>query len=514
MLLAELVQVSQSVAGTSRRTEKVRLLADFLARLEPAEIPPATAFLSGQTLQRKSGLGYATLRNVSGDPAKESRLTILDVDRTLAEIAAAGGKGGSARRLELARDLYARATGPEQQLLTGLLTGELRQGALEGIMIDAVSAAARTESDRVRRAVMLAGEIPSVAYRLLTGGPESLAEWDVRLFRPVQPMLAQTADDVEDAIATLGEAALEYKFDGARVQVHKDGDEVRVFTRSLNEVSGAVPEVVQVVRAMPARQLILDGEVLSLAEDGRPQPFQVTMRRFGRRLNVEQLQAELPLTPVWFDLIYLDGESLLDEVQRRRFDSLREIAGPESLVPHLVTSDPERARAFAEQALNAGHEGVMAKSPDSKYAAGARGASWLKVKQARTLDLVILAAEWGNGRRQGWLSNLHLGARDTARGGYAMLGKTFKGLTDEMLAWQTQRLLDLEVARDRYVVHVRPELVAEIAFNEIQASSRYPSGLALRFARVKRYRPDKTADSADTFETVQSLAAAGGIMID
>jgi DNA ligase 1 len=320
----------------------------------------------------------------------------------------------------------------------------------------------------------------------------------------VQPMLAQTADDVSDALAELGEAALEYKFDGARVQVHRSGDEVRVYTRSLNDVTHAVPEVVESTLAMPCRDVILDGEVLTFGPDGRPAPFQVTMRRFGRKLDVDSLRAELPLRPVWFDALLADGGSLIDETQQRRFDILRSLTP--DVVPHLRTADPAAASAFVEQALDAGHEGVMAKSPQSAYAAGARGASWLKIKQPRTLDLVILAAEWGSGRRQGWLSNLHLGARDTKNGGFAMLGKTFKGLTDEMLAWQTQTFLELEMARDKYTVYLRPELVAEIAFNEIQVSPRYPSGLALRFARVKRYRPDKRADEADTFETVQRMA--------
>jgi DNA ligase-1 len=293
--------------------------------------------------------------------------------------------------------------------------------------------------------------------------------------------------------------------DGARVQVHKSGDEVRVYSRALNDVGAAVPEVVEAVRALPAHDLILDGEVLSLMPDGRPQPFQVTMRRFGRKLDVERMRAELPMTPFWFDLLYLNGGSLLDEPQARRFAALRELA-PQALIANTIASTAAAGDEFFEQSLSRGHEGVMAKAIDAAYAAGARGQSWLKIKRPRTLDLVILAAEWGNGRRQGWLSNLHLGARDTEKGGFAMLGKTFKGLTDEMLAWQTQELLKLEIGRDSYTVHVEPKLVVEIAFNEIQISSRYVSGLALRFARVKRYRPDKTAAESDTFQTVQKMA--------
>jgi DNA ligase 1 len=320
-------------------------------------------------------------------------------------------------------------------------------------------------------------------------------------------MLAQSAEDVAGAIDELGEAALEYKFDGARVQVHKSGDQVAVYSRSMNDVSAAVPEVVQAVRAMPAHDLILDGEVLSLDAEGRPQPFQVSMRRFGRKLDVGGLMAELPMTPFWFDLLYLDGQSVIDEAQSRRFAELVKLSEPENLVPNLTTAERPQAEGFLREALQRGHEGIMAKSPGAPSAAGARGQSWLKIKRARTLDLVVLAAEWGNGRRQGWLSNLHLGARDTDKGGFAMLGKTFKGLTDEILAWQTQELLKLEIARDGNTVYVEPKLVVEIAFNEIQVSPRYLSGLALRFARVKRYRTDKPTAEADTFETVQKLAA-------
>src|SRR6266436_2020255 len=320
-------------------------------------------------------------------------------------------------------------------------------------------------------------------------------------------MLAGTAEDASLALADLGEAALEYKLDGARVQVHKSDDEVAVYSRSLNDVTATVPEVVELVRALPARSLILDGEVISLQPDGRPQPFQVTMRRFGRKLDVDRMRSQLPMTPFWFDLLYLNGANILDETQSRRFASLAELA-PQSLIPHITTSDPARAEEFFEQALESGHEGILAKALDAKYAAGGRSQSWLKVKRARTLDLVILAAEWGNGRRQGWLSNLHLGARDTEKGGFAMLGKTFKGLTDEMLTWQTQEMLKLEIGRDSYTVYVEPKIVVEIAFNEIQVSPRYVSGLALRFARVKRYRTDKSAAESDTFQTVQKLAGS------
>jgi DNA ligase-1 len=345
-----------------------------------------------------------------------------------------------------------------------------------------------------------------VARSVLQEGPAGLASYTIQLFRPVQPMLAQTAEDVEGALGDLGEAALEFKFDGARVQVHRSGGDVVVFSRALNDVTAAVPEIVEAVRALPGRDLILDGEIISLTPEGRPQPFQVTAKRFGRKLDLDRMRAELPLTPYWFDLLYLDGQPAIDEPQARRFSALSALASEESLVPHLVTADPEKGAEFLRQALERGNEGIMAKAIGASYAAGSRGQSWLKIKKAHTLDLAILAAEWGNGRRKGWLSNLHLGARDTEKGGFAMLGKTFKGLTDEMLTWQTEQFLKLEIGRDAYTVYVEPKIVAEIAFSDIQVSTRYPSGMALRFARVKRYRPDKTGAEADTVETVRKLA--------
>jgi DNA ligase-1 len=355
---------------------------------------------------------------------------------------------------------------------------------------------------------MMAGDIGRVAHSVLASGAAALGQYDVQLFRPVQPMLAQTAEDVAEALSGLGEASLEYKFDGARVQVHRSGDEVQVFSRRLNNVTHAVPEIVEHVRAWPVKDLILDGEVLSLTAGGRPQPFQITMRRFGRKLELDRMRAELPLQPFWFDLLYLDGQSLMDEAQARRFQALAEISPVEALVPHTMTADAGRAAAFLGEALERGHEGIMAKETGAAYAAGARGQSWLKIKKAHSLDLVVLAAEWGHGRRRGWLSNLHLGARDLDAGAFAMLGKTFKGLTDEMLEWQTAELLKSEIARDSYTVFVEPKLVVEIAFSDIQISPRYPQGLALRFARVKRYRPDKTAAEADTLQTVRQFAVA------
>jgi ATP-dependent DNA ligase I len=505
MLLASLVETSRRVADTSKRLEKIALLAALLRELRPEEIEIVVQFLAGQIRQGRIGIGYAALRDTRNSHAANPTLEILDVDRIFENITEVSGGGSQSRRLELLQTLFAGATEAEQKFVTGLLMGELRQGALEGIMMEAVAKASGISSDLVRRAAMMAGDIARVARAALEQGETGLQQYDVQLFRPIQPMLAQSAGDIPEALASIGEAALEYKMDGARVQVHKSGGEVAVYSRSLKDVTPAVPEVVELVRALPAKDLILDGEVISLLPDGRPQPFQITMRRFGRKLDVERMREELPITPFWFDLLYLNGGALLDETQTRRFVELSKIA-PDSLIPHTVTGDALAGDEFLEQALARGHEGIMAKAIDAKYAAGARGQSWVKVKRARTLDLVILAAEWGHGRRKGWLSNLHLGARDTEKGGFAMLGKTFKGLTDEMLEWQTKELLKLEIGRDSYTVYVEPKLVVEIAFNEIQVSPRYASGLALRFARVKRYRPDKTGAEADTFAMVQRMS--------
>ncbi len=508
MLLADVVETSRRIAEPARRLEKTDLLAGLLRRLDPEEIEVAVAFLSGTTRQGRLGIGYAMLRDAASSPAETPSLQLREVDRTFESVTAAGGPGSIQLKVHLLASLLGRAPQAEQQFLTRLLLGELRQGALEGLMVDAVARAAGLAAALVRRAVMFTGAIGAVARAALTEGESCLSRFSIQLFRPVQPMLAQSADAVVDALGELGEAALEFKLDGARVQVHKAGDEIRVYSRRLNDVTAAVPEVVEAVRAIPARQLILDGEVIAMRPNGRPQPFQVTMRRFGRKLDVDRMRASLPLMPFWFDLLHLDQGDLIDESQARRFAALAAVAPPEFLMPHVVTASPDEAGEFLESALRQGHEGIMAKATGAPYEAGSRGQSWLKIKPARTLDLVVLAAEWGHGRRQGWLSNLHLGARDTEKGGFAMLGKTFRGLTDEVLAWQTQELLKLEIGRDQYTVYVEPKLVVEIAFNEIQVSPRYPRGLALRFARVKRYRTDKTAAEADTFETVQALAGS------
>ncbi len=507
MRLQELVDTSNAVASVSRRLEKIDRLAALLKRLAPGEVEVAVEFLSGGLRQGRIGLGWAGLEAAHREPpATESSLELLDADAAFSRIAEARGAGSAAERAALVVDLFRRATASEQDFLVRLVMGELRQGALEGVLADAVARAARLRPALVRRAWMLAGSLSAVAAAALSEGEAGLQRFTVQLMRPVQPMLADSADSIEEALDLVGEAALEYKLDGARIQVHKKDEEVRVFSRALREVTQAVPEVVAAVEGLPVATAIFDGEAIALRPDGTPHPFQVTMSRFGRQRGVSEMREQIPLTPFLFDCLFVDDVPLLDEPQRNRFDALLDRA-PSLVVPHAREVSRERAAAFVAEAIKAGHEGVMVKAVGAPYAAGRRGRAWVKVKTARTLDLVVLAVEWGSGRRRGLLSNLHLGARDPERGGFVMLGKTFKGLTDEMLAWQTKYLLEREVSRDSYTVYVRPELVVEIAFNEIQSSPRYPGGLALRFARVKGYRPDKTPSEADTIETVRKLFA-------
>ncbi|HSR90512.1 MAG TPA: ATP-dependent DNA ligase [Gemmatimonadales bacterium] len=503
--LADLVETSSRVTAANGRLEKVALLAALLRQLEAAEVEIGTSYLTGSIRQPRLGVGYAavaTLSEVSG--ADRASLTVSDVDAALEEIARVGGKGSAHERSRLLRGLWARATGVEQQFLARLLIGELRQGALEGVVLDAVARAAELPRAEVQRAFMTAGDLGTVARAILAGG-SGLGEFAIRLFRPVLPMLADTAATPAEALERLGRAAFEFKLDGARIQVHKGGAEVKVYSRRLNEVTAAVPEVVEIVRALPSRELILDGEVIALRSDGSPHAFQTTMSRFGRRSEVDRQRGEVPLTPFFFDLLYLDGKSLLDLTQEQRHEFLRRSLPPQLLITRGVTAEPVEAQAFLDRALAQGHEGVMVKALDARYEAGQRGQRWFKIKPVHTLDLVVLAAEWGNGRRRGWLSNLHLGARDAASGEFVMLGKTFKGMTDEVLAWQTTRLQELEVRRDDYTVYVRPELVVEVAFNDVQSSSQYPGGVALRFARIKGYRPDKSAQDADTIETIREI---------
>jgi ATP-dependent DNA ligase I len=505
--LADLVETSRRVAEVSGRLKKIDLIASLLASVPPEEIEIAVAFLSGSVRQSKLGIGYAALQAAVSERSTDApSLELAEVDAAFQRIAqVAVGKGSTGERQRLLRQLLARATHDEQSFLLRLVTGELRQGAVEGLMLEAVARAAKVPTDQVRRARMMAGDLPQVAKAAITGNAAELAEFATQLFRPVHSMLAGSADDETAAIEELGEAALEYKLDGARIQVHKSGDQVAVYSRRLNDVTAAVPELVEVIRGLSARELILDGEVIALRPDGTPHPFQITMSRFGRRLDIERNRKEFPLTPFFFDVLYLDGGSLVDEPSRNRLSALIDTLPERMLVPRILTSSPLDAQAFLQRSLEAGHEGIMAKALDAPYQAGHRGRRWLKIKPANTLDLVVLAAEWGHGRRHGWLSNLHLGARNPVAGGFVMLGKTFKGMTDVMLEWQTKKLLELELARDGITVYVRPELVVEVAFNEVQASTQYPGGVALRFARIKRYRTDKNASEADTIAAVRDI---------
>jgi ATP-dependent DNA ligase I len=507
MLLDELVTTSKAVAEASGRLDKIDRLAALLRRVSSDEVAVAIAFLSGDVRQGRIGIGPALIREARPPRSAEvAQLQLGDVDATLARLAETSGAGSAAERVRQLRELLARATSEEQDFLIRLLFGELRQGALEAVLLEAVARASGVSAAALRRAAMMAGELTSVAPAAFLEREAGLARFAVQLLRPVLPMLAQPAASLDLALDHLqDDAALEWKLDGARVQIHKAGDEIRVFSRNLRDVTHAVPEVVEAVRTLAPREAIFDGEVIALRPDGTPHPFQVTMQRFGRRLDVDRLRAELPVAPFVFDCIYLDGGSLVDEPQERRFAALASVANP-LVVPARARPTRAEAAQFLDQTLRRGHEGVMAKALGAGYAAGRRGRNWLKIKAARTLDLVVLAAEWGHGRRRGWLSNLHLGARDPVHGGFVMLGKTFKGMTDEMLAWQTATLLALEIARDDYTVHVRPELVVEIAFNEVQTSPHYPGGLALRFARVKSYRRDKSAAEADTIDTVRRIA--------
>jgi len=498
----------------------------MLAALDREELELGVGFLVGKPRQGKLGVGQAAVREAStATPTAAATLALLEVDRRLAALAEAKGAGATGRRTAMLGSLMAAATTDEQRFLVGLVLGELRQGALEGLMVEAIAEAMRVPADAVRRAAMLSGSLPRVASVAMETGEAGLAGFGLQLFRPILPMLAQPAGDLDEALERLGEANLEHKLDGARVQVHKDGEHVEVYSRLRNCVTPAVPEIVELVRTLPARTLVLDGEALALRPDGGPQPFQVTMRRFGRRLDVERQRAELPLVARFFDCLLLDAHTLLDQTTAERMLALDAAVPSAHRVPRRRVSDREQAEAFYEEALAHGHEGLMAKALDAPYQAGRRGRGWLKLKPAHTLDLVVLAVEPGSGRREGWLSNLHLGARDPRTGSFVMLGKTFKGLTDAMLAWQTEKLRALELGREAlgaagddrsrptkgaWVVHVRPELVVEIAFSDVQQSPQYPGGLALRFARVKRYREDKPASEADTIDRVREIFSAQG----
>lgn len=504
-LLAQIAHASAQIAGTPSRLGKIGLAAECLRKLGGEEVEIALSFLSGELRQGKLSIGFAQLRHALGRPAAAPVVSLAQVDAVFQQLKSISGKGSAERRQDALRRLFETSTSMEQDFLVRLISGELRQGALEGVMLEAVAAAGNVPATDLRRAASAAGGLRHVARTAIQEGEAGLARFSVRLMTPVLPMLAQPAADAEAALAALGRAQLEWKLDGARVQVHRSGSEVRVFTRTLKEVTHAVPEVAAAARAARADRFILDGEAIALRDDGRPQPFQSTMRRFGRKLDDEALRRELPLSVFFFDCLFLGDAALLERPLAQRREALEAIVPSEQLTPCTRSAEAAAATAFYADALGRGHEGIVAKAIQSPYEAGRRTGAWLKVKHAHTLDLVVLAAEWGHGRRRGWLSNLHLGARDPQSESFIMLGKTFKGLTDEILEWQTRELLAREVSRDERTVHVRPELVVEIVFNDIQASSQYPAGLALRFARVKGYRPDKHAQEADTVQTVRLI---------
>ncbi|HEX3931584.1 MAG TPA: ATP-dependent DNA ligase [Nocardioides sp.] len=510
MLLSALVETSTVVTATRSRKAKVAAIAECLARAGIDELPVVTAYVGGAIRQRRTGVGWRGLSTLP-EPAAEASVSVLEVDESLGRLAGLAGAGSQELRASGVSDLFARLTAEEQRWLRGVMTGNIRQGALDALVQEAIASASGAKLAAVRRAAMLAGGTVPIVVAAMTGGEDALAEVGLELGRPILPMLASTATDVGAAIAKAGggpgtPVAVDTKLDGIRIQVHKHGDHVVIATRSLDDITDRLPEVVDLVRALPAHDLVLDGEAIALDAHGRPRPFQETASRTA-------MGAGVAVTPYFFDVLHVDGRDLLDVDGHQRLAVLDDRVPDAHRVARLVTDDPVAAEAFARDALAQGHEGVIVKDLSIGYAAGRRGSGWVKVKPVHTLDLVVLAVEWGSGRRQGWLSNIHLGARDPAAndgaGGFVMLGKTFKGMTDEMLAWQTERFTELavdpETARDHYVVKVRPEQVVEIAFDGLQRSTRYPGGLALRFARVVRYRDDKSPAEADTIETLRGL---------
>jgi len=496
-LLADVVAASREVAGTRSRSAKTATLAGLLGRLEPAEIPLAVGFLSGLPRQGRVGVGYSRLYSIDRVPAEQPSLTISDLDRAITGLQETTGSGSSAGRTKALGELLERATEHEADFVKRLLTGELRQGALSGLMVDAIAKAAGVSGASVRRALMLSGDLSRTAEIAMTGGEDGLRSVRFELFRPLLPMLASTAGSPEDAVASFERASVEWKLDGIRIQIHRRGEVVRIYTRNLNDITDTLPGIVRAVLDLPVEQAVLDGEALWMGADG-PAAFQETVSRIDRDAPLHGVVTFL------FDLLHVDGDDLFDRPLEERLARLEEIA-PDLRVPAVLTSDPAAGGRALDEALRAGHEGVVVKDAASPYAAGRRGKAWLKVKPVRTYDLVVLAAEWGHGRRQGWLSNLHLGARDPTTGEFVMVGKCFKGLTDELLEWQTKELLARETGRRGIAVLVRPDLVVEIALDGVQTSTRYAGGVALRFARVKRYRPDKTAAEADTIDALRAL---------
>jgi DNA ligase-1 len=502
LLLHDVVEASSRVAATRKRNEKVATLADLFTDMSTGEIPIVVAMLSGEPRQGKIGIGYKVISGVDAAAAATPTITIAEVDAALSIINGTDGKGSQAVRRDLLTALLERCTGAEQEFLSRLLIGDIRQGALEGVMTDAVAKAAGLPVTAVRRAVMMQPDLGEVAVVALSRGIEGLSEIRLEVLRPVQPMLAKTAPSAAEAIEAEGLSSVEWKLDGVRIQVHRRRRDVRVFTRNLNDVTERLPEVVEAVLGFESEHFVLDGEVMALTDDDRPRPFVETMSRFGTE---DRAEASAPVVPFFFDVLHEGGVDLTDRPLSDRQVVLDRVVPPQYRVPRVLSSDPGEAQGVLDEARRRGHEGIMVKRIDSPYEAGRRGATWRKVKPAHTLDLVVLAVEWGSGRRTGWLSNIHLGARDASSGEFVMLGKTFKGMTDEMLAWQTERFLELETHRVGHVVFVRPEQVVEIAFDGIQASSRYPGGMALRFARVKGYRHDKPAVEADTISSVRTI---------
>lgn len=502
MLLGELVETSLRVSSTRKRSEKVAYLADLFHRMTDAEVPIVVGVLSGEPRQGKIGVGYRTVAGIDAPSVGQPEITVLEVDAVLEQVSAAAGSGSQAERVGALESFLGRCTEAEQQFVKRLLTGGIRQGALAGVMTDAVARAAGVTAAEVRRAFMMWPDLGRIAEIAMTGGQDGLAGVGLEVMRPVAPMLAKTAKSASAAVEAEGLSSVEWKLDGVRVQVHRAGSDVRIFTRNLNDVTDRLAEVVDIVRDFATEHLVLDGEVMTIATDGRPRPFVETMSRFG----TEEPSAESSIAvPFFFDVLHEGGEDLVDLPLSNRYEVLEKVVPAEYLIPRVTTNDPVQAEEVLADARARGHEGIMVKRVDSPYEAGRRGATWLKVKPAHTLDLVVLAVEWGSGRRTGRLSNIHLGARDPSTGDYVMLGKTFKGMTDEMLEWQTKRFLELETHRDDHVVYVRPEQVVEIAFDGIQASTRYPGGMALRFARVRGYRHDKSPEDADTIDTVRSI---------
>ena len=507
MLFERIVLASESIAATRAKKQKVELIARLLTEAAADERAVMARYLSGDVAV-KLGVGYATVAELRGEapPASAASLTISEVERRLADIGGLSGSGSTTGKKQRFGELLAQATGAEQTFLGALVLGELRQGALEALVIDAIASAMGIEPRKVRSAYMLAGEIGVVAAAVLAEGEPALTRFGLTLFRPVLPMLAQTADDAASAIASFsGPAVIEQKLDGFRVQIHKSGDDIRVYSRALNDVTNSVPEIVRMAQGLSARRLILDGEAIAFGPNGRPLPFQDTMKLLAKNRPA----GSAPLSLTLFDLLLIDDQTILAESGSARFAALDSVAATYG-VPRLISTDAAAASAFFEAAIQSGHEGVMLKALDAPYEAGSRGAAWLKLKKIHRLDLVVLAVEWGSGRRRGLLSNLHLGARDPG-GGWVMLGKTFKGMTDQVLAWQTTELLARQTAREGHIVHVRPELVVEIAFNDVQRSTHYPGGFALRHARLVRYRDDKTTAEADTIDAVRAIAIGDGL---